>query len=289
VRLVERARALTGEPGLGMYFGLRMQVASHGYLGFAAMTASTVAEALDLAVRFAPMLTTAFSLRVRRSGESAALVVDEEVDLGAARDAILVALLIGLWRMGCALTGRELAGRAELAIPEPAYFARFRPVASSVRFGQPANQLVFDAAALDYPLASADPAALRLAREQCERALQALGFEGRIVARVRAAVPKAGGGFRSLDEVAAKLGMSSRTLKRKLATAGARYSSLLDAARLERAQELLRSDRRSIDEIAESLGYSDVANFTRAFRRWTGTTPAAHRRRLSGRSPNERG
>jgi AraC-like DNA-binding protein len=54
---------------------------------------------------------------------------------------------------------------------------------------------------------------------------------------------------------------------------------LLDQARLERERELLRSDRRSIDEIAERLGYSDVANFTRAFRRWTGTTPAAHRRK----------
>jgi AraC-like DNA-binding protein len=278
VRLVERARALTGEPGLGMYFGLRMQVASHGYLGFAAMTASTVGEALDLAVRFAPMLTTAFSLHLRRDAGRAALVVHEETELGDARDAVLLALLIGLWRMGCALTGRELAGRAELAIPEPPYFARFRPVAASVRFGQPANRLVFDAAALDYPLASADPAALQLAREQCERALQALGFEGSIVARVRAAIAKSGGGFRSLDEVAAKLGMSSRTLKRKLASGGGSYSSLLDGARLERAQELLRSDRKSMDQIAESLGYSDVANFTRAFRRWTGTTPAAHRK-----------
>lgn len=286
VPLVERARALTGEPGLGVYFGLRMQVASHGYLGFAAMTASTVGEALDLAVRFAPMLTTAFSLRLTRSGRNAALVLDEEADLGPARDAVLLALLVGIWRIGCTLTGRELGGHADLAIPEPPYFSRFRPIAPNVRFAQARNELVFDASALAFPLSTADPAALQLARDQCERAIQALGFEGRLVGRARAAIPKAGGGFRTLDEVAGKLGVSGRTLKRKLAIGGTSYSALLDEARLERARELLRADRRSIEEIAESLGYSDVANFTRAFRRWTGSTPAAERKRMTRRPPD---
>ena len=277
VPLVERARALTGEPGLGLYFGLRMQVVSHGYLGFAAMTASTIGEALDLATRFAPMLTTVVSLRVQRSGRSAALVFDEDADLGAARDAVLLALLVGIGRIGCTLTGRELDGHIDLVVREPPYFERFRPVAPNIRFGQPQNQLVFDAEVLDHPLATSDPAALQLAREQCEKAIEMLGFDGRVVGRVRAAIPKAGGGFRSLDEVAAKLKVSPRTLKRKLATGGTAYSALLDHARLERAEQLLASDRLSIDAIAETLGYSDTANFTRAFRRWTKTTPAAYR------------
>jgi AraC-like DNA-binding protein len=281
VQLVERARALTGEPGLGVYFGLRMQAASHGYLGFAAMTASTLGEALDLATRFAPMLTNAFTLSFERSGSSASLIIEEEADLGPARDAILLALVIGLWRIGCTLTGVELPGRTELAFAEPAYFARFRTGAAHVSFGKPKNVLQFDAAILDYPLASADPAALQLVREQCEQALLALGFEGRVVARVRGAVSKAGGGFRTLEEVAARLKLSTRTMKRKLANAGISYLGLLDEARLERARRLLASEGPSVDEIASTLGYSDTANFTRAFRRWTGTTPAAYRRSLA--------
>lgn len=281
VPLVERARALTGEPGLGVYFGLRMQAASHGFLGFAAMTASTIGEALELVTRFAPMLTAAFTLSLTQEGHTAALALDEEVDLGPARDAILLALTIGIWRIGCTLTGRQLEGRSELAFPEPAYFARFRPGAPNVVFGQARNRLIFDAAVLDYPLATADPAALALAREQCESAILALGFEGRVVGRVRAALAKTGGGFRAFPEIAAKLGIPARTLKRKLANAGTSYSALLDAARLDRARRLLASERRSTEEIAAALGYSDVANFTRAFRRWTGTTPAAWRRDLT--------
>ncbi len=282
VALVERARTLTAEPGLGVYFGVRMQVVSHGYLGFAAMTASTVGDALELATRFAPVLTTAFSLSLRRSGRVVSLVLDEDAELGSARDAVLLALLVGIWRIGCTLTGRELAGSAELAIPEPAYFARFRSVTQDVRFGQPRNRLVFDADVLAYRLASADPAALELAREQCERALEALGFGGREVARARAAVAKAGGGFRSLEEVAAKLRVSPRTLKRRLSEGATRYSAILDEARLERARRLLEESALSVDAIAGALGYSDTANFTRAFRRWTRTTPAAYRRAKVG-------
>jgi AraC-like DNA-binding protein len=149
-----------------------------------------------------------------------------------------------------------------------------------VRYDQPANELDFDAAVLDWPLTTADPAALQLAREQCERALEALGFDGGIVARVRPLISRSGGGFRSLDEVAARLHVSPRTLKRRLAERATTFSTLLDQARLERAQRLLASPRLSLEEIAERAGYSDVTNFTRAFRRWTGTTPAAYRRSL---------
>ena len=288
VELVERARGLTGEPGLGVYFGLRMQAASHGYLGFAAMTAATLGEALELATRFAPMLTSAFTFSLERSGDVAALVIGEEADLGPARDAVLLALLIGIWRIGCTLSAVDLTGRGELAFAEPAYFGRFRAGAPNVRFGAAQNQLVFDAAVLGYPLATADPAALSLAREQCERAIEELGFEGRVVGRVRAAIPKTGGGFRSLEEAAAKLEMSTRTLKRKLANAGTSYSVLLAEVRRTRGERLLQSEKRSIEEVASALGYSDVANFTRAFRRWTGTTPAAYRRTALGSSRTTR-
>lgn len=279
VRLVERARSLTREPALGIYFGLRMQAASHGYLGFAAMTASTLGEALDLATRFAPTLTTAFSLRAWRRGDSAALVIDEESDLGPARDAVMIALLVGLWRIGCTLAGAELRGRAELAMPEPAYFARFRGALPEVRFGQPAHQLVFEASVLDAPLVSADPAALRLASAACERAIEALGAEASVVGRVRASVLTPAGARRSLDEVARRMRVSPRTLKRRLEDAGTTFSTLRDEALRARAESMLRGSTRAIDAVAEALGFSDAANFTRAFRRWTGTTPAAFRRR----------
>src|SRR5690242_14732671 len=63
-KLVARARALTGEPGLGFYLGLQMRTSSLGYLGFAVMTSATLRDAIELGVRFAPTRTAAFALRL---------------------------------------------------------------------------------------------------------------------------------------------------------------------------------------------------------------------------------
>jgi AraC-like DNA-binding protein len=276
--LVARARALTGEDALGVQLGFQMRVSAHGYLGFAAMTAPTVREALAAAIRFAPTRTNALALALHEKASLASLVLEERADLGTARDVVLMALVVGIWQIGNALTGKTLTGTADLAFPAPAYAARFATKAPSVRFGQPCNQLVFDASVLDLPLAFADPVARQLAVAQCERSLDALGESGRLIARVRELVYAQDRGFRSLEDVASALRVSSRTLKRRLSLQGVTYSDLLEVKRREVALLLLRSPSLSLDEVAEQLGYSDVANFSRAFRRWTGVAPGAYRR-----------
>jgi AraC-like DNA-binding protein len=280
VSLVERARALTREPALGIYFGLQMRISWHGYLGLAAMASQNVGEALTLATRFLPTLTGAIALHLEVTGRTAALELDERADFGPARDAVVLAVIVGIWQLGCTLTGRQLSGTVDVAMAEPPYFARFRAMTpSTIRFDRPSHRFLFDRNTLELPFPTADPVALALTREQCERELDALGFAGPLRARVTALALRAGGGARTLDDVAAQLQLSSRTLKRRLAEAGTTYSAILDGERKRRALALLRTTTLTTDEIAERLGYSDVANFGRAFRRWTGRTPASVRRR----------
>lgn len=282
VALVERARALTREPALGLHIGLQMRASVYGFLGFAAMSASTVREALDLAIRFAPTVTGALALRLERDGDRAVVVIEERADFGPARDVVVLAVVMGVWQIGNALAGRELDGRVELALPTPAYAQRLAQLAPAAagraRFGASAHRMILDAATLDAPLLLADATALRLARDQCERALAAISGDPALVARVRSLLPREPAGFRSLDEVAAALARSPRTLKRQLAAHGVAFTDLLLDAQRERALPLLRATELSIEQVAERVGYSDVANFTRAFRRWTGTTPGAFRR-----------
>jgi len=279
VALVERARTLTGEPGLGIYLGLQMRATWHGYLGLAVMTSANVGQALELAVQFLPTQTSALSFDLEVDGAQGSLFIRERTDLGPARDAIVLALMVGIWKLGGALTGQPLGGAAEVAFAEPAYVARFAGVIpSGLRFSQAEHRLRFPAGSLQVPFTSADPAMLRLTREQCERELHALGFAGPFRDRVRALALRPGGGVRSVDEVAAQLHVSARTLKRRLTELHTTYSELLDAERARASLSLLRGPA-PLDAIADHLGYSDVANFSRAFKRWTGKPPGAARKR----------
>lgn len=280
--LLERARTLTGEPGLGFYLALQKRVSGYGYLGFAAMSASSLGEALEIVARFSPILTTAVSLRLQVERRVAALVVEPHVDMGSVRDVALISLIFGMRQVGKMLTGIDIDSVAELIIPEPAYFPRFKHLMPRARFGQPVSRVVFDAANLDLPLLQADRTALELTRRQCERALNALD-QGNFVERVRRAIwHEEGEGCRSLDEVAESLAVSTRTLRRMLAEEGLSFSTLLDSERREKASFLLNSSRVSLEEVAERLGYSTLSNFGRAFHQWTGTTPGAYRRMHCG-------
>jgi AraC-like DNA-binding protein len=279
VALIDRARRVTSEPGFGLYLGLHARISAHGYLGFAAMTARVLREALELVVRFGPTQTTAIGLRLGRHGSSAVLTIEEHASLGAARESILYATSVGLWRMGNAITGRDLTGEADFAFPEPPFAARLAPMIGPpgrVRYDQDESRLVFPSEQLEWPLALSDPAAMRLALEQCERDLTLLSGESTLASRVSARIVDGSGEVRPLETIARELAMSSRTLKRRLAEEGASYTELLEERRKLRSFELLRSDL-SIDGIAERLGYSDAANFTRAFRRWTNKTPSQFR------------
>ncbi|NLG74704.1 MAG: AraC family transcriptional regulator [Xanthomonadaceae bacterium] len=85
-----------------------------------------------------------------------------------------------------------------------------------------------------------------------------------------------------IERVAAKLGTTRRSLQRRLAAHGTTFHRLAEETLLRRAENLLRHDKESVTEIALSLGYHDPAHFTRAFRRWKGTTPTAYRAALAG-------
>jgi len=275
--ILGRAIELTREPALAVHVGTQMRVSTHGFLGFAAMTASTAREALDLAVRFASTRTSAIGLALYVEGDTASLVIEERTPLSPLiREFVVIALTVGIWQIGQALTGAPLDGIAECAFSAPDYVGKL-PTAGRLRFDCPAHRLVFPAKELDLPLRSADAVATRLAREQCERELAEV-VDASLPGRIRALLSESDGS-RSLDDVAKQLRLSSRTIKRKLAERGTTFSELRDDLRRQRALLLLDNRELSISDVAARLGYSELPNFTRAFRKWTGKTPLAYRER----------
>jgi AraC-like DNA-binding protein len=276
VELLKRARELTGEPALGVYFGAQLRVSALGTFGTAVLSAATVREAIELSIRFMPIVTTALDLRLRVEGSEASIVVDERADFGGARDVLLLTVLTAIWLIGGKMTGQQITGHADLAMPEPAYLYRLGALGDRIRFKQPLTRVVFDASILALPYRLRDPIALQFAREDCERTLDTLEGPQRTTARVRALFLR-GRPLPTVTAVATALHLSPRTLKRRLAAEGTSFSHIVDEELRERAMLLLRSRTLALKDVATSLGYTNVTNFIRAFRRWTGTTPNEHR------------
>jgi len=186
---------------------------------------------------------------------------------------LILALIVGIRQLGTELTGTVPHGFAECVFPTPLFIKG--PI-DQIAFDRPAHRLVFAASVLDQQLVSADTVATRLAIEQCERELASTS-DGELAARIRAALEA--DPATTLPAVAKKLRLSSRTLKRRLAEQGTTFTAIRDDLRRQRALLLVDNRSLAIGEIALKLGYTELPNFTRAFRKWTGVTPIAYRER----------
>jgi AraC-like DNA-binding protein len=149
----------------------------------------------------------------------------------------------------------------------------------AVKIGADVDEIIFSGKSGEYPIVTSDPYLNRLCLRFCEETLSHLGkktspLKVRVENAIAALLPH---GEMRFDAVAAQLGMSGRTLARRLASEGHSFSRILDGLRSVLARRYLTESDMSISEIAWLLGYSEVANFTHAFRRWRGTNPRTER------------
>lgn len=277
--LVHRALALTGEPGLGFHLGLQVKLSAHGTVGFAAMTAATLGDAVAIADRFFALRAGHVELAHYVDGDRAVIELVERTPMGDLEVFVMESLLTGLAQIAQLLIGVPLHASIEMRYPEPKHFSGFAHLwPGPVRFSRPSNRLSFAASLLAMPLSLADEIASREAIARCEAELAALGETSSLLATVRKQIRNRNRGFLSLTELADLRGVSSRTLKRKLAEHGTSFQAILDELRRDRAIELLERPGYTVDRVAEELGYSDTANFRRAFQRWMGCSPSAWRK-----------
>jgi AraC-like DNA-binding protein len=285
-RVVLNALRLTGDPALGYEYGLRLRPSAHGFMGYATLSCGSMREAIDITLRYIQSRQRIFTLHLATQGEYGTVEVRETRPIPVLRNFFYENLLIGLARGAAAILGLELTqfkdGEIWFDWPEPAYHAAYRERLPRVRFNRPANLLRFPVRMLELKPVLADPYATRQAIALCERELeQAGGPNDNLGLRVCAALQLgAREGYPSLDAVAARLNLSSRSLHRKLQASGTSYLRLLEEARRRDAHELLAQDGVELQAIAARLGYRNPANFTRAFRRWTGASPSEYRARL---------
>ncbi len=165
---------------------------------------------------------------------------------------------------------------ARFSYPPPPYAAEYeRILVLPVRFDAGEDGVLFPISMMDSPNPTADAALRQLFERYAADQLAGIPAKPRLSQRVRACVrtllPR---GSAAADAVAAQLRMSERTLRRRLRAEGTSYQRVLDDVRIELARLYLTQERPAIADVALLLGFSDQSAFTKAFRRWTGRTPA---------------
>ncbi len=277
-QLMRNAMRLTGDPHLGLRFGRHINVTALGILGYAALSSKTVGEAIGTVVKYFAIRAPLFELSLVREPPQAAVQIDEALEFGDLRWFLLGSTLCATERLFGDHLGRGIISHATLACPEPpGAAAALATLGFPCRFGQPHTRLYFAERWLAFELPTANPQTASSTRQICEQLLAKLGEQNGIVSRCRALLLRAHGRFPTLDQAAAHFCVSPRTLRRELQKAGTTWQTQVDRIRESIAVEYLTTTRKPLSEIAFALGYDDLSNFRRAFRRWTGRAPGDYR------------
>src|SRR5262249_14335210 len=180
--------------------------------------------------------------------------------------------------------GRKLFGDGfaplRIAMERAGSCARSAPFAGCpVRGGAARASLTFSAAFLDAPRTGGDAELFEFFSDLLAQRARDADDASSVASLRRELAAALADGEPTIGEMARRLGQSARSLQRRLAAEGKRFSGVVDELRHEMALAYLARPRFSIAEIAFALGFHEVASFHRAFRRWEGTTPAAFRAR----------
>jgi AraC-like DNA-binding protein len=271
------------------WFGRRLPWGSYGMLARASISSPDLGVALKRWCRHHGLLADDITLHLTQAESTATLAIVENRDLGSLREFCLVSVLRNALGLGCWMVdSRVPLLAAEFAFAPPPHAEAYGVLfpGGPVRFNAPQTAIHFDARYLALPLRR-DEAALR---QMLQHALPLTVLQYRrdrlLVARVRqllgAPVPGHPGqalAAHSAESLAHLLHVSPRTLHRQLKEEGATLQGLKDEVRQARAMELLHRSDRPIKQVAEAAGFVNEKSFIRAFKGWTGHSPAEYRRR----------
>ena len=281
IRLYQYAERLTGDDAFGLHVGEQDSPKLYGILGYVAINSQTLGEALERLIRFQHIRTDAYRFSLEITGANAYLsyICYENcvpVERRHESEETMCSIIQFGRMMGVDWKLREV--HFEHARPQD-ISEHERIFRAPVRFGKPITQLVFDPSMLKTPLVEADLTLGSLLERQAEELLAKSPVrEIDFVSQVRQLIREnlSSGNLR-IETICQKLGVSLRTLQRRLEEEGASYQKLLEETRCEMSKFYLQKQEIAICEISCLLGFSQPSAFHRAFRRWTGLTPKAFR------------
>lgn len=278
--LLEQVQARQPDRPVGVELGLTIRPRHLGVLGYLTLSCDNVGEALQRFERYQRLLHAGDRAHVEIRGDEVCL--RWSCDYGPSTRLSDEVLLVGLTRFVRMMTGDEQLNPSRVYFVNPApadlsaHTAVFR---CPMLFEQPCVALCFPLTHLQRKVTNADPGLKNLLEQQAQALLAVLPRQEDFERDLQQAIVKAiQNGEPTLEQVAASLALSPRTLHRRLAEKQLVFKELLQQLRLQLARQYLHERRLSLSEIALLLGYSEQSAFTRAFRQWTGKTPLQYQK-----------
>ncbi|MFD5827228.1 AraC family transcriptional regulator [Lentzea sp. NPDC060358] len=265
-------------PRAGIAAGRHYHATTFGVLGHAFLSAATMQDAVDMALRYLDLSFTFTGPTAALDGDRLVISLhpaglpDDVRPFLVERDLAAIHTVIGELVTGeVPVLAVDLAHAAPPDTSDHEEVFGLRP-----EFGAGRDRSVVDASVLARALPLASPEATALCERQCEDLATRRRRKPGVAGEVRRVLEHSARFEETMPVVARALGISPRTLRRRLTEAGTSYQALLDEVRADRAAALLPG--ASVEQVAAQLGFAEAASFIHAFRRWYGTTPSNYAR-----------
>jgi AraC-like DNA-binding protein len=282
IKFLELVANAIGDELLGFHLSQRFDPRGIGLPYYVLASSETLGEALRHAARYSSVVNNGIRLTLREHRKLS--IVFEYVSVARHLDQHQIEFWIAALIRIC----RQISNRR--LIPDSVSFTHRRKPSSElstffgcdIRFGSDIDEAVFSLSIRDLAVVSGDPYLNQLLIKYCEEALAyriagQRSFAPTVENAIALLMPH---GKAQAAEVARKLGLSQKTLARRLCSEGLKFANVRQRLRCDLAKRHLADKELSISKIAWLLGYRDIGAFTNAFKRWTGRAPRTFRQQL---------
>lgn len=280
-RLWEHAELVTGDPAVGLHAGKVVDPERMGLVGHVFFNCDTLGEAVTQYVRLHRLINESVFLSFEQTADQAILCWQPDMAEHYCRQDMDRTLAAAITRTRHFIHPGIRAEWVEIAHPAPVYADEYEKLLGGpVRFDCGITRLAFNSRHLGHPIPRRNPYVYSAVLKQVNTLLARLQSRRSFGRRIRRLISKQMATERiDADSLARQCHMSRQTLYRKLKKEGLSFHGLVEQVRQDKALRYVAADQYALGEIAFLLGFSELSAFSRAFKRWTGTSPAEYRAR----------
>ncbi|HWR67851.1 MAG TPA: AraC family transcriptional regulator [Desulfomonilia bacterium] len=281
IRLITNAIDTTGHSDLGLKLGQTVNIAMFGAFGYALMSSKTLGEAAEIFIKYQDLPGQLTRISMKR-GNSARVIQFEP--LFPFEDRVLVyaleeVLSTTYYGMNFLVNQKIHLTEIRLTYPAPQHARLYKEIFHCpVRFMASDNSMGVDSSFFSLPVFTANRSVYEYCTKFCDEMLEGLKKSDQFVDRIRNIIMTSVSRFVKIGEMAKELGMSTRSLTRRLQERNTSYKNILNEVRADLARKYLENTNLSIDQIADLVGFSETTTFRKAFKIWSGISPSKHRR-----------